>query len=344
MTDERTNELLSRYLDGDLETDEARELQARFEAEPALEAELDAMRELRHSLASLAAAERVPPELDQLVDPLLRGRPEIVVVRPWLRWLATAAAVFLGATVVIEVNRRSPGPSIESLAKVAKESQQAEPAERFKLAPLPTSSLPPEQQPLGVTDRLLASPIPDVELEDPPAIDVRGPLGEAEGRDSFDEMPSTASAGLVGEPSAMAGQADKKILGREKNDRPLTESEPERQREKARAERRADRDDALRPWELAPATGRAQLFIFIDGKSAWREFTPKDTCKPGRYAVRIVIARGAVREVRPVGGAASATPSQRLCAANLILDLEIEGVTDGEYPGEVVVKPRGAGR
>jgi hypothetical protein len=142
----------------------------------------------------------------------------------------------------------------------------------------------------------------------------------------------------------MAAHSDAKKLGREKIDRPMTEGEPARGREEMRSGRGADLEDGLRPWDVAPATGRARLFVFIDGKSAWREFTPHDTCKPGRYAVRIVVAGGAVREVRPVGGAASAAPSQRLCAANLVLDLEIEGVTDGEYPAEVVVKPRSAGR
>jgi hypothetical protein len=343
MTDETTNELLSRHLDGDLDTDELRDLEARLEADPDLRARLGAMQQLRDSIASLASAEGVPPELDQLVDPLLRGKPEVAVVRPWLRWLATAAAVFVGATVIIEVNRRNPGPSIGSLAKVAKDSH-TESAERFTLAPLPTSSLPPEQQPLGATDRLLASPIPDVELDNPPALDVRGPLEEAESQHAPDEMPKTAFPSMAGEPSVATAYTDAKKLEREKNDRPMTEGEPARQRDKGLAEQRSDRDEALRPWEAAPPTGRAQLFIFIDGKSAWREFTPKDACKPGRYAVRIVVARGVVREVRPVGGAASATPSQRLCAANLVLDLEIEGVADGEYPAEVVVNPRGAGR
>ena len=28
--------------------------------------------------------------------------------------------------------------------------------------------------------------------------------------------------------------------------------------------------------------GRARLFVFIDGKSAWREFTPSAACKAGR--------------------------------------------------------------
>jgi hypothetical protein len=33
-------------------------------------------------------------------------------------------------------------------------------------------------------------------------------------------------------------------------------------------------------------------------------------------------------------------PSQRLCAAGLIIDLEIEDVADGEYQAEIVVERR----
>jgi hypothetical protein len=106
--------------------------------------------------------------------------------------------------------------------------------------------------------------------------------------------------------------------------------------------REAGRGTALQSWEAAPPMGRAQLFVFINGKSAWRAFTPSATCKAGRYSVRIVVAGGAVREARPVGGAASAAPSQRLCAAGLVLDLEIDAVADGEYPAEIVVEPRGS--
>ena len=83
--------------------------------------------------------------------------------------------------------------------------------------------------------------------------------------------------------------------------------------------------------------------IFIGEESAWREFAPATTCKAGRYSVRVVVGGGVVREARPVGGAASASPSQRLCAAELIIDLEIEGVVDGEFPAEIVVEPRGSG-
>jgi anti-sigma factor RsiW len=123
MTDEASREVLSRSLDGDLDSDEERELAARLEAEPALRAELEAMRRVRRSVAAFASSERVPPELDTLVDPLLRGKPTPVVVRPWARWLATAAAVILGVTVIIEVNRRTPGPNIESIARASKEGR-----------------------------------------------------------------------------------------------------------------------------------------------------------------------------------------------------------------------------
>ena len=108
--DEPIIEVLSLHLDGELGPDEERELVARLKTEPSLAAELEALRRIRGSVAALAASENVPAELDTLVDPLLRGRPEPLVARPWARWLATAAVVVLGFTIIVEVNRRGPGP------------------------------------------------------------------------------------------------------------------------------------------------------------------------------------------------------------------------------------------
>jgi hypothetical protein len=337
MTDPTISELLSRHLDGDLDAATTGMLLARLEAEPELRAELDAMREIRRSVASLASSDKVPRELDQLVETLLRGKPDPVVVRPWLRWLATAAVIILGATVVIEFNRHHPGPGIESIARVAQDTRQAEPPERFTLAPLPTSSLPPEQQPLGASDRLLASPIPDMEFDQPPPLEVLGPLEKQELSRPVDET-SGAKAAIAAEKRSAVAEVPI----------PKTEDTAEPRLAPSKVEQprpgvEAGRAGALRPWDAAPPTGRAQLFVFVDGKTAWREFTPETACKPGRYAVRVVIAQGAVRVVRPIGGGASVTPSQRLCAADLVLELEIEGVADGEYPAEVVVEPRGSG-
>jgi hypothetical protein len=166
MTDESIIELLSRHLDGDLDPVEARELATMLEDDSALAAKLESMAELRRSVAALAARDEVPAALDRVVEPLLSGRPEPLAARPWARWLATAAVVVLGATIVFEVNRRNPGPSIESLARIADEPR-ADSDQPFALAPLPTSSVPVEEQPLGASDRLLASPIPEIELEEP---------------------------------------------------------------------------------------------------------------------------------------------------------------------------------
>lgn len=344
--DETIVEILSRHLDGDLDTEEELALSARLEAEPALAEELEAMRRVRRSVADLASRAEVPGELDALIDPLRRGRPEPVVLRPWARWLATAAAVILGAAVVIEINRLHPGPSVESLAKLRNEGRPAEPTERFTLAPLPTSSLPVDQQPLGASDRLLASPVPDVELDDPPPLEVLGPLTEGEipafeDRDAagvpLDEVQEM-SAAVAQDKDAKKGERFRPAAPDERSD---LDGAP--RREEKGSTREAGRGAALQSWEAAPPMRRAQLFVFINGKSAWREFTPSSSCKAGRYAVRIVVGDGIVREARPVGGAASAAPAQRVCAAELVRDLEIEGVADGEYPAEIVVEARGSG-
>ena len=333
--DETIVEILSRHLDGDLNADEELELLAKLEGEPALVKELETMRRIRRSVAALASSEQVPAKLDSLVDPLLRGKPEPIASRSWARWLATAAAVIFGATVIIEINRRNPGPSIESLAKLRKERHSAEPAERFTLAPLPTSPLPPEQQPLGASDRLLASPAPDIELEDPVPLEVLGPLEEGAVQ-TFEEKKTTGISLDEVQAESRAGDEDKEAGKDGLN--------PEPQRKEKADTQEAGRGAALQSWAASPPMGQAQLFVFINGKSAWRDFIPPATCKAGRYSVRIVVAAGTVREARPIGGAASAAPPQRLCAAGLVLGLEIDGVADGEYPAEIVVEQRGSGQ
>jgi hypothetical protein len=340
MLDEHLNELLNRYLDGDLDADEVETLEARLRSEPALQRELDTLRQIRQSVAALAVAETVPPELDSVVDPLLRGRPESIVARPWARWLATAAALVLGVTVILEVNRRNPGPDIESFAKATEESRQATPVDRFALAPLPPSSVPPDEQPLGASDRLLASPIPEVELDDPPPLEVLGPLTEEVGASPADDVAAKKGSAVVTEGSAVGAELPAHKIRQQEAPPPATKNEQERRRTEAGETRAGALGETLQSWDASPPMGRGQLFVFIDGRSAWREFTPSATCKPGRYSVRIVIAEGQVHEARPVGGAASASPSQRLCAADLVLDLEIEEVDDGEYPAEVVVESR----
>lgn len=340
MMDETTSELLSRHLDGDLSPGEELELMRRLEGDAELAAQLEAMRRVRASIAALAASERVPGELDSVLEPLLANRPEPQAVRPWARWLATAAVVVLGLTVIIEVNRRNPGPDIGSIARHA-DKGPSHSGEPFALAPLPTSSVPVEEQPLGASDRLLASPIPDVEMEEPPPLEVLGPL---EGEVGSQGLTGTTEDKSVAAPSGDIAPTEKEAsTGRPKGAAPLSTKGDQAARTQEPARDRAheiDRNGAPQPWDADLPKGRAQLFVFIDGKAAWREFTPPRTCKPGRYTARITIRDGTVREARSVGGAASSLPSQRLCAAGLIIDLEIEDVADGEYQAEIVVDRR----
>jgi hypothetical protein len=334
MMDETIGELLSRHLDGDLSPDEERELMGQLENDASLAERLDALRRVRASVASLAATESVPAELDSVLEPLLSSQPEPLTIRPWARWLATAAVVVLGFTVVIEVNRRNPGPDIGSIARRADQGSSHSEGP-FALAPLPTSSLPAEDQPLGASDRLLASPLPETELEDPLPLEVLGPL---EG-----EVGSTGDEIVDGDTGRAAAAEKKTSINRPKSGAPLATKDDRARAHQDREEARAqetDRYAAPQPWESDLPKGRAQLFVFIGGKSAWSEFTPSRNCKPGRYTVRITVSSGSVREAMPVGGAAEASPSHRLCAAELIIDLEIEGVSDGEYQAEIVVEHR----
>ncbi len=347
MTDHKTLELLSRHLDDDLDTTEDRDLRLRLDADPMLAAELRQLRALRQSVAGLAARERPPAQLDALVEPLLRARPEPVGVRPWVRWLATAAVVVLGLSVVMEVRRGGPAPTTADSPRQTVGKRRVEPNEPFSLAPLPTSSLPAEEQPLGVSDRLLASPIADakVEVDTPPALEVVGPLDSPAGNTTESAPAVTADEvrqrGALETPIELEAAGKTAVGAAAPATRRDQASPSSAEREKAGP---ADTGLSTAPlWEPEPPTGRAQLFVFIDGSSAWLEFTPSATCKPGRYSVRIIVGNGAVRVARPVGGAVSESPSQRLCAAELLIDLEISEVADGEYPAEVVVEPRGVG-
>ena len=299
-------ERLSRFIDGDLDPAEERDLKARLKTEPALAAELASLISVRRSLAALATREQAPAELDSLVEPLLRGRPEPIAVRPWARWLATAAIVVVGLTVIYEVNFGHRVPRVED--KLARRSSQPvlEPTERFALAPFPTSSIPPEKQLIGVGERLLASPIPDVEPDPLPALEVLGPLEEGAG----DELSRPRDN--------MEGRAKTEDVSS-----------------------RGAASSGIRLWRDQTTTGRGQLFIFVEGKTAWRDFETTAFCSPGRYAVRVKISGDVVLEVWPVGGATADKTSHRLCAGQLIVGLTIAGVPAGEYAAEVVVEPRG---
>jgi len=348
MKDEYIEEL-SRFLDGDLSPAEERDLRTRLEVDPALASDLAALNEVRQSLAVLATREKAPVDLDSLVKPLLRGRPEAIVVRPWVRWLAAAAILVAGLTVVTKIYVGHPASSVED--KLASRSIQptAEPTERFALAPLPTHSVPSEKQLIGAGEVLLASPIPDVDLGNPPALDVLGPLEEEVG----EELSPPSDALLYSEDKRKTAVGGVSIdrpdesRARDAAAAPRPASEATVTGKNAKSEDLSTRgatSSGSRLWRDHTRAGRGQLFVFVDEETAWQDFETKAFCTPGRYSVRVKVSAGVVTEVLPVGGATADKTSQRLCAGQLVVGLAITGVPDGEYSAEVVVEPRGVGR
>ena len=310
--EESMTERISRYIDGDLGPDEIETLEARLESDPELRRELEGLTRVRTALRSFA-------ELDALVDPLLRGRPGGAASRPWVRWLATAAAVVLGVTVILEVERRSPPQSVANWQEIAQE-KAAETREPFSLAPLPTSTVPEKDRPLGAVDHLVAETAPEIapSTDADPAIEVLGPLESAE-----EELrQGTRSAALSGkaargDASSEPAYPDRVAAGA------LTETGKRVRSERSTAQ---------------AAAPEAQLFVFMEAKTAWRSFVPSSPCEAGRYSIRIRVQDGIVREVWPVANPPA--PSRQVRASQLILGLEIGGVPDGQYSAEVVVEPR----
>jgi len=250
--------------------------------------------------------------------------------------------------VIVEVNLRgSRQPAQE--APSLRPGPSAEPTERFSLAPLPTSAVPPEEQLLGVSERLLASPIPEIELEESPALQVLGPLAAppdsrndgARRKPEAKEAPATIGGAVADISVASPPSETGKDLGDLED--PGANNAPGTTRDTAPAgEKLSLRSAPRRPWDGEVSNGRAQFFIFIGGDTSWQEFEPRSRCDAGRYTVRVRIGGGLVREVWPVGGATSDSPSRLLCASELVRGLTVPAVVDGDYAAEVVVEPRGA--
>jgi len=349
--DEITVLLLSRYLDGDLDPAETSHLEGRLRQDARLQKHLTALRSLRGAVAAAAERDEPPAELDRLMEPLRRGVPDGPKVRPWLRWAGMAAAAVLAVTVVYEVDRRAPaGPKLEPRPRGAYQSRAAEPTRRFALAPLPTASTPEEEQPLGVADRLLASPIPEREVAaEPPVLEVLGPLNNEEekvfaandaGQQQAGEVAPAPSSETKGDSGAAADG------GRSAARKDLSSEEPMAIRSTAPSASEGGKGHetatigAMAPMSFDGA-GTGRLYVAVDGETIWRSFDPQRRCPPGRHIVRVDIAAGVVVKALPFGGAQSLAPAET-CAADLVHGLEIEGVPDGEYRAEVVVEAVGS--
>jgi len=178
VTEAFSRELLSRCVDGDLDELEAGALNEQLSCDPGMAAELENMRRLRQAVSDIANNMNPPPQLDQMMKPLRRGISDSRSgSRIWVRGLAAAAVVVLGITVVVEIIRHRDGSAIHTLRQTTP-TDSSDPAEIFRLRPLPTSTVPDDEVRLGAADRLVESPIPEPRLDDPRPLEIVGPLTE----------------------------------------------------------------------------------------------------------------------------------------------------------------------
>lgn len=206
--DETLSELVSRYLDGDLDEAETARLEERARTDAELAAEIDSGHRLREAVAGLADRMTVPATLDKVMEPLRRSESVPAQrVRPAYRWLGAAAAIVLGITVAMEVAQRNPEPSL-SRPSAQRTRPVNEREEIFKLAPLPTAN-PNETRPLGATDRLLEEEPVQPAPPEPQPLEVIGPLPAGEPMvDTGKSFRAIASAGREDLPSSVVLRID----------------------------------------------------------------------------------------------------------------------------------------
>jgi hypothetical protein len=249
--------------------------------------------------------------------------------------LASAAVVVLGVTVILEFQRREPPQTAMNWQEKAR-ARASEPHEPFPLAPLPTSTVPEEERPVGAADHLVAAPDPEIEpsMEAAPPLEVLGPLESA--------VDPADGAGRGAEEALQAkGRAEESTtMGTTSSGERSTTAPPNRTSAKGSAPASPGTDARARSgWAAAGAqVSEGQVFVFMDAATAWRGFEPRAPCEAGRYAVRVRVQDGVIREVWPVANPPA--PTRQVRASQLVLGLEIEDVPDGEYSAEVVVEPR----
>lgn len=310
MIDDAMAERLSRYLDGDLAEAESAELEALLQSDTELAAELEGLRRLQVAVR-LAADRMDPPEaLDTLLEPLRTGQPHAPRrLNPAIRWLGMAAGAALAVTVVVEVARQNSTQPLP--ARSAAPSPAAAPGESeiFQLQPLPTSPIPQEEELIGASDRLLASPINEPQADEPEALDVRGPLpGPVDTNEKSGRLQKSERRSTGGEDRRNGtGQTEQAIAAA-----PGVSSSVQRDGSKELRELHHTRDQTVTVIvEAHDGTAVAVIDLPVD-----RWVLPAE----------ITISAGVISEVHSVGSDADA-----LAAADVLVGHPVDGVADGRY-------------
>jgi hypothetical protein len=335
--DEATAELVSRFLDGDLDAAETRRLEQRLATEPELATELEALRRLQLQVRSVAERMQLPADLE--APPRLPGRGAAALPRrvpPAVRWLGLAAGLALAVTVALEVARRPPSPAapakdtappaaaapavappalprVQALEPVAPapmdeltKDAAAPPAESPQKAPRPAQShlQPPDPQlPAAAREKRTA------------AVGGRGPAAPAEPLEEVDSARADRAAEAGSRGPTAANQAAR-------------EREPARSA--ASSEQAAFAGIAAGAAKQEGAAGARLELIGEDGTPVAALALPGAAPAPGSRLV-VTVAGGAIATIEPEVATSAADP-----ALDGLIGQQLPGVADGRYVGVVV--------
>lgn len=340
-------ELLSRHLDGDLGDDETRQLEERLAAEPDLAAELAALVRVREEVRALARSEPPPARLDAAVEPLRRTVAARATVRPAFRWLAAAATLVLGLSVGYRVAQRGPSavPPSGSSRQARTENEARKSEKPYPLAPLPGTEVPPERQLLGAADRLVASPVPPVEVPLPVAQTAVGPLDSASS--GLEQGSSNRRSAAVSADQAL----DQATAVREADRSPTAGGvSPSAARARGQAPAAASAE-AKAPASARLATekrGVHQLGSLVlrasQGEVSIPFHVPAD-CPPLHARLQVTVVAGVVDSLALLqdrtGQAVPEAAVNLDALVGVLRGRPVPQLADGQYPGEVVIPDPG---
>lgn len=335
--DEATAELLSRFLDGDLDAAEARLLEQRLATEPELATELEALRRLQLQVRSVAERMQLPAELE--APPRLPGRGAAPLPRrvpPAVRWLGLAAGLALAVTVALEVGRRPPSPPAparDAAPPAAAAPDVASPAPpRFQAhepaAPAPADELTKAAAaPPADTSQAVSGP--EQKRLPPPEAQLPAPNSQQRTVAVGGRQPAASAESLKETDTARADRAPEAgSRGLDATDEAARKREPARSA--APNERPAFAGITLGAAKQEGAAGARLELIGEDGTPVAALALPGAAPAPGSRLV-VTVAGGVIVTIEPEAAPSAADP-----ALDGLIGQQLPGVADGRYVGVVV--------